>query len=333
MTAIVDTITCFGGTDGAAEVVVTGATGLFNFEWSNGEMTNPAIALGVDTTFVTVTDFFGCDTTVYVVMDEPKDMVVVGTVAYTDPGAVNGAIRIDSVINGNGPFSYLWTNFATGRILSALDTGLYQVVVTDARGCDGSGSFTIGENKLDWENFEGVVDCEIGKVFITWDVTEESGIDFYSIERSNDGLVYSRVSETQSRGDTIGLRSYWLQDSITPETAISYRIRGHFFNGTSIETEPIEIIPCNVDSGYVDVFPVPVVEGDEVTVVFQTIFARETRVELRNALHQTLQSYDIPGPVGRQTVIFATEDLAAGHYYVVVSNGAEAYSARVLVTD
>ena len=329
---IIDTISCFGADDGMAEVVLTGS-GQFQFFWSNGETANPAISLEADTTLVIVRDEEGCDTTISVVMDQPEDMIVLATVANTDPGLSNGAIRIDSVANGVGPFGYLWTNFATTRIISKLDTGLYQVEVTDVRGCTGSGSYRIGENVLEWQNIDAVQDCELGLVFLNWEILREAGVEFYSIERSNDGILYSRVGELSSQGDTTGFRLYSIPDTITPEQMISYRIRGHFFNGNTVASAPINVYACAVTSGFVDVYPRPVVQGDQLTAVFQTVFAQQTRIELRNALHQTLQFYDVPGPVGRQTVVFDTEDLASGHYYVIVSNAEEAYSSRVLVID
>ncbi|MDP5172315.1 MAG: SprB repeat-containing protein [Bacteroidia bacterium] len=331
--SILDTIHCFGGSDGVAEVLISGIGTGFSYFWSNGEMTNPATSLSADTTTVLITDLFGCDTTVFVVMDQPEEIDVRGRQAATDPGAANGAIRIDTVLNGEGPFSYLWTNGATGSIISDLDTGLYQVIVRDVNGCEGTASFRIGENSLDWSNFAGIARCELGLVDISWDVTEETGVEFFSIEQSGDGLIYTRVAERPSLGDTIGLRSYILQDSFTPLAVTSYRIRAHYANGNSTASEAFDVSPCQTDSGFVDVFPVPVQLGETFSAVFMMTTPGEVRVELRNAIHQTLQFYQIPDAIGRQIVIFKTEALASGHYYVIVSNESEAYSARVLVVE
>ncbi len=330
---VVDTVTCFGGADGMAEVELSVAETGFIFLWNNGEAGNPAIALSTDSTLVTVTDSNGCDTTLLVFVPGPLAIEVEAQVAASDPGAANGAIRIDQVLHGVGPFNYNWTNGETGTTLISLDTGLYQVLVTDSRGCEGVGSFVIGENALDWSNFEADLSCELGLVTVDWDVTEERGVDFYSLERSDDGLVYSRVAEMASLGDTLGLRTYSLLDSVTPEEIFRYRIRAHYANGSTSATEPLIVEGCATDSGYVIVYPVPVLTGEEFTVVIRTRTPNRTRVEFRNALHQTLQFYEIDNPIGRQELIFQSEGLAGGHYYIVVSNLEEGYGARVLVYE
>ncbi len=332
-TTVLDTVTCFGGADGSAEVLFTGTLSGYSILWDNGETTNPAVSLTEDTTWVTVTDFFGCDTTVFVVLPQPEEIRVFGTVADTDPGLANGAIRIDSVLFGTGPFGYDWLTGQSGTILTDLDSGSYAVLVTDSNGCEGLGVFEVGVNKLIWRDWELAGDCELGVVTLNWEVQEEKGVATYSIERSEDGLAFTRVAEDSSRGDTVGLRRYTLQDSLTPVLTTYYRVRATFANGNSVVSETMELAPCQTDTGFVEVYPVPVQLGDDFTAVFMLESAGEVRIELRNALHQTLKFFDIPNAVGRQVVVFDTEELAAGHYYVVVSSRTEAYSARVLVIE
>jgi gliding motility-associated-like protein len=59
-------------------------------------------------------------------------------------GAASGSIT-QSGNNGVGPYTYQWNNGQTGATANNLIAGTYTVTVTDAIGCTGSSSYTIGE--------------------------------------------------------------------------------------------------------------------------------------------------------------------------------------------
>ena len=57
--------------------------------------------------------------------------------------ANNGSINIISTSGGSEPYTYEWSNGASGNKVYSLDSGHYSVIVTDANGCTGHDTFYV----------------------------------------------------------------------------------------------------------------------------------------------------------------------------------------------
>ncbi len=137
--------TCSGDEDGTATAVVVGGTPPYTYLWNTGETTASIANLPPGVYTVTVTDANGCT-------DTASGVVAAGTLVqlmlsgqdvscfgYSDGGAT--AVPFD----GTPPYSYLWNTGATSQTISNLPAGTYSVTVTDANGCQASGSIFISE--------------------------------------------------------------------------------------------------------------------------------------------------------------------------------------------
>lgn len=106
---------CVAGTDGTAEVSVSGGTGTnYTFQWSNGETTNPAVGLGPGDNTVTVMDQESCTQTLIVTVPEP--LAITATIDPVDPrcfGDANGSITINAS-GGSGDYIYEVVGDANG---------------------------------------------------------------------------------------------------------------------------------------------------------------------------------------------------------------------------
>ena len=136
-------VNCKGEDDGRIFTQVLTGVGPYTYAWSNGSTDANPTGLGPGFYTVTVTDSQGCTAEATVEIEEPEDELEVTVVLVTDEdpfGAENGAIEI-SVDGGTSPYNYEWTKaidpffMATTQNISNLVGGLYQVVVTDANGC------------------------------------------------------------------------------------------------------------------------------------------------------------------------------------------------------
>ena len=134
---------CNGDTDGTAFITAIGGTAPYQYLWSNNA-TSPFInALSAGTYLVTVTDALGCSVVSSTIIEEPAPI----DISFTNnqlicPEDNNGSITT-TIIGGQAPYSYQWSNGANSENIDLLTAGVYTVTVTDNNGCSNTGSTTI----------------------------------------------------------------------------------------------------------------------------------------------------------------------------------------------
>jgi gliding motility-associated-like protein len=145
-------VSCIGGNDGSATIVVTQGTAPYILNWTPAGGNNLTLSsLTAGTYTVNVTDATGCQTVDSISINEPT-AISVSTLSVTDVlcnGGTTGAISL-VVSGGTGPiYSYAWApaniNSSTVTNLSA---GNYTVTVTDQKGCTNGISAVVNEPTL-----------------------------------------------------------------------------------------------------------------------------------------------------------------------------------------
>jgi gliding motility-associated-like protein len=121
--------------NGSVQTIVTGGVGPYSYLWSNESTSqNLTDVLAGDYTLV-VTDANGCTAEIEVSIASEATMnasvLVTNVTCY---GRDNGGARV-VVLNGNQPFTYLWSNGAETSEVTGLGAGEHSVTVTDAYGC------------------------------------------------------------------------------------------------------------------------------------------------------------------------------------------------------
>ena len=161
--AVDQNTSCNGESDGAVSVSVTGGTGSYVYQWSNGATTQTVTGLAAGTYFITVQDENGCTVRESIEITEPTALVATTIVDNNiscfgeDDGAATATAS-----GGTPPYSYIWSNNATTASIDLLGPGNYTVMVTDANECTTQASVTITEpaSALDATVFiDNVVSC------------------------------------------------------------------------------------------------------------------------------------------------------------------------------
>lgn len=138
-----DPSTC-GGSDGAINISVAGATPAYTYLWSNGATTQDITGVAAGPYTCTVTDNNGCTGTIGSTLVDPFAPVATTTsVSPTCYGGSNGSIDL-TVTGGTGPYTYNWNSgMYTTEDISGLNAGVYSVAVTDFNGCVGGTVVTL----------------------------------------------------------------------------------------------------------------------------------------------------------------------------------------------
>ncbi len=129
-------VLCFAGNNGALSVNATGGTPGYIYRWNNyvAGLADSLLAAGNYT--VTVTDTNLCTVSQSFQITQPATPLTTAPTVQNAlcHGASDGSMDPQAT-GGTPPYSYLWPNGSTTRIATALDSGSYSCIVTDANGC------------------------------------------------------------------------------------------------------------------------------------------------------------------------------------------------------
>lgn len=135
-----------GANDGTATAAPTGGSGSYTYLWSTGETAQSITGLAPGTYTVQVSDGSNCTTEQMVVVNPYACTLATSSVvnAVSCPGAANGSIVV-APLNGEAPFTYVWSNGANSSTLMNLTGGEYSVSITDANSCLSLQTFQVPE--------------------------------------------------------------------------------------------------------------------------------------------------------------------------------------------
>ena len=169
---------------GEIELNISGGEQPYDINWSTGETTESILTEQGSNYLVTITDNNECS--LFIQFDTPElEPIEVVLIENISTDATNGTGSIEIIAQGgNGPYSYEWSNGAISPTITGLGVGTYEVIVTDADGCQALFSYSITsdelsvstniQNNLCIDECEGSINLEIS-----------GGLEPYSIQWSN----------------------------------------------------------------------------------------------------------------------------------------------------
>jgi len=141
-------VSCFGSTNGAIDLTVSGGTTAYTYAWSNSQTTEDITGLSATTYSVLITDANGCTKTNTVTLTQPAlltNTVVAATYNGQNiscNGLSDGSIGL-TVAGGTTAYTYAWSNSQTTQNISGLNANTYSVLVTDVNGCTSTNTVTL----------------------------------------------------------------------------------------------------------------------------------------------------------------------------------------------
>lgn len=147
-TTIVTNNLCNGTCNGSILAsAVSGGIGPYTFSWSDplGQNTQQAIGLCDGTYSVTITDTQGCFNVFPGSITSPAAITMTSSIAQPSCGLCNGSSTV-TAIGGTAPFTYSWSNGATGVSSNSLCAGVYMITITDNNGCNQNVSLPINNS-------------------------------------------------------------------------------------------------------------------------------------------------------------------------------------------
>ncbi len=137
-------VDCYGSSTGSADLLVSGGTSGYSFNWNNGSNNEDLTGIASGTYSVVITDQNGCTTSSQTTVSQPVAPLSISA-TQTD---LNCHDIQDGAINtlasgGTAGYTYQWSNGQNTNSINGLSTGNYQLTVSDANGCSITQSFVI----------------------------------------------------------------------------------------------------------------------------------------------------------------------------------------------
>ncbi|NHE57360.1 T9SS type B sorting domain-containing protein [Cyclobacterium plantarum] len=150
---IQDALSCEDGQSGAINLIVSGGTPPYNYEWSNGANTAGISGLTNGTYSVDITDQSGCFVSQTFRVNRPTPITIdmVSTTSIEcEPRGISETFEIN-VAGGVAPYTIEWSNgevFDEGYRMNTDEPGTYAVTVTDGYGCTQNKSFDVENSQV-----------------------------------------------------------------------------------------------------------------------------------------------------------------------------------------
>jgi len=131
---------CYNADDGSIEVIVTGGQPPYDYFWSNFSGDSLIENAEGGSYLVVIEDEEGCQIKDSITLNEPSRITTDFSIkGISCQGEQDGAVSV-SASGGTAPYSYNWSNSATGKEIADLGPGDYTVTVTDDENCSDTSS-------------------------------------------------------------------------------------------------------------------------------------------------------------------------------------------------
>ncbi|TXC76226.1 T9SS type B sorting domain-containing protein [Luteibaculum oceani] len=133
-------VSCLGGNDGSVLSYVKGGTKPYSYKWdAPGEPIDSALEnLAAGQYKLVVTDANGCSTNASININQPSQKLEIEIKPTHNKCYGDSLGTAEATVSGGiAPYQYLWNDSRNqnSRLASSLPVGIYQVEVTDSRGC------------------------------------------------------------------------------------------------------------------------------------------------------------------------------------------------------
>ncbi|EKB47791.1 T9SS C-terminal target domain-containing protein [Cecembia lonarensis] len=145
-------VACYGENTGAINLNITGGTGTYSVQWSNGMIGSSISGLRAGVYTVFIVDENSCVISRTYTVSEPDAPLQAEADFATFYCSFDDEISLDiNVTGGTAPYTFAWSNGVTTQNLVGIEPGSYTVTITDALGCQLVETYEIPPRVLPFE--------------------------------------------------------------------------------------------------------------------------------------------------------------------------------------
>jgi hypothetical protein len=100
-------------------------------------------------------------------------------------------------------------------------------------------------------------ECVPNQIRLNWETASETNNDYFSIERSIDGINWTEIGKINGAGNSSSSRKYFLDDLNRYNEISYYQLKQHDFSGISRTFSPISVKNCIDGNDALSIYPNP----------------------------------------------------------------------------
>jgi len=159
---------------------------------------------------------------------------------------------------------------------------------------------------IDLLSFSG--ECLPNQIRLNWETASETNNDYFSIERSNDGINWSEIGKINGAGNSSSSRKYFLDDLNQYDEISYYLLKQHDFSGISRTFSPISVQDCVAGNDALSIYPNPA--NDLININFNGNIEQVTNSTIVDLFGRNMHQSSIYQPT------INTEDYPDGIYFL-----------------
>ena len=180
-------------------------------------------------------------------------------------------------------------------------------------------------------NFTG--ECLNKTIEIKWSTLTEINNDFFTIEKSIDGINWQTISKVNGAGNSSSTVNYSLIDINNSFKTSYYRLKQTDIDGSSTASSIISVGECNDISSPLSTNAYFNTDNKNVQVSIKSDISAAFSITIYNAVGSLIASKDIISVVGKNQVFFKNLNQPAGFYFVIIRNSQKVSSHKILIPN
>lgn len=241
-----------------------------------------------------------------------------------DFGERGGGTDQDVEIDGNGSISAGSIN--NGGNTTCEDSGSCPSFSVDGS-CEPAGSGLCTEDPLPIQLASFKLKTNSNTIRIYWSTASEENNDYFTIQRSPDGINYDDITTVSGAGNSTVALEYEFIDRSPIYGSSYYRLKQTDFDGTSETFAPVAVEFTSLIEGNL-VFTNPINAGDDITIYTNTDSREELQLVIYSMLGEQLFNSSFTGSEHTFSLDASTK---AGIYFVRVSSASTQKTGRLVI--
>ncbi len=164
---------------------------------------------------------------------------------------------------------------------------------------------------------------------VEWETASESNNQFYTIERSLNGIHFTGVSKINTSGNTNSLSTYRYTDEKTFAGRVYYRLKQTDLYGKSTYSNIVSVMKNPVAGSFTTYFNT---SANSIFINKQGVENKSVLLMVHNSMGQAIfhQSYPVYDSAFTQNLPF-TNKMSTGIYYVILIDGNKKNTQKIFV--